>query len=202
MGERFAIKLIRNKKTIGAFSFEGRLNIGFVLTNLIIPMITNYNIRLINSSLDDPLFAVRFLEQENEEATKIGPPFKPVIDDDSKEYIAKNYPDFDMSRTYGGENTGVIAVEKYDITSALNSADFVVAISLDINRIRMYGFYEEISPVVYESITKEDSRNLLECPYNFYNMSFNELEDARDFVEKNPFYRPEGMDSLVIQLNK
>ena len=200
MNDKFAIKLIRHKKTIGAFSYYGFKNIHFVLSNLIIPMVVNYNIRLINSSLDDPLFAIRFLEQENEDATKIGPPFKPVIKDESKIYIEKKYPDFDLSKTYGGFDTGFISITDGDIKEALNAATFMIVIDLDTNRVRMYDFYEKIEVARYEDLTGEKTDDLKECPYDSSNLPFNQLSDFYDFVWDNYYYFNEGRHEMVAAL--
>lgn len=169
--------ILRDKRNIGCSkiviqSFKSTIN-------EVIIMLKNYNASLVNSTLSDWLFAIRFFEEgEN----------NPAILADSRSYVKKYYPSFDLNkRTRCDEKFGLIGVIGSDMKELLRFSDSRVLIDLEEKQVSFINVCKEYTKEYWKEHAIRPISELNICPYDIEHVPFNELEDLYDFVYKNEF---------------
>lgn len=195
--DKLVIKLQKDNMVIGSYLYYGRKNIHDVLLMMIMPFINNYNKELANSSLIGPLFAVRFFNKENVSGIRVYSGERPYLLDKSREFINKHYPDFHLSDAMARPDDICLAIANSDMSGDFNDATTCVLIDLDANKIRMYGFYDEEKASEYTKRTGYHISKLKVCPFDFYNLPFNEISDFCEFMWFNREWKYETRKDVV-----
>lgn len=189
--DKFAIKIIKNGIISAIFS-TGEESDWTILDALkyVLLMLENYNINLCNVKLEDPLFAIRFLDIDNEEGTKCKPQNKCIIRDESRNYIEKIYPYFNIEESsFHSADCGYVSITSEDIVREIDKATFIVRIDLDEHLLKFSGFYREMSLEDWENDDETSgslfTEDLEVSPFDFFNLPFNYLHEFYSFVTCN-----------------
>lgn len=153
---------------------------------LVKDIIFNYNKYLAGASMTTFALAIRMFQQENKDGELKD--IKPLILDNSLKAMQLVYPDF---RIYTldcaiDKRYGRIAIDTDDMEENLNSSLMQVSIDIEEKIIKFKGVYSLVDKIYWEKIFNHKSLSTLSmCEYDFDNLSFNEIEDAYNFVKNN-----------------
>lgn len=177
-------EVIKSNETAATMlSYDGCL---YEILDDLIAMIKSYNMNLARSILSPKLLALRFFEQKDESGfgnLKISP----EISYASRKFIEEKISSFNLTPDEDtSDELGIIAITDNDqIWITANERQYVT-INLDRNVVSFEGCLDTCSYDDYViNLELGDALSLKNCDFDFENVSFNELEDLRNFIIDN-----------------
>lgn len=152
-------------------------------------LIYNYNLNLSNTTLPDVAFAIRAIQEENEAGSLSA--LKATFFTDSAIYLKDIYPSFLIHGINSNEadisdSQGIIAVTKDDMEFNRMNIDMQITIDFDNKMIDFNYYFTRLEYNSWEFLQDQDNIPKLEvCPYNFKEIVFNDLSDAKFFIGNN-----------------
>lgn len=142
----------------------------------------NYNKNLVSADLSEELVGVRMFEEEDEDGT-LGSNTASLMSR-SYQYVKGEYPNFKLLGLANTNIHGRIALTDLDIYDNRDDADFRVIINFLTKSV---DFDEMIaSETLYSFMKKLPLASRPNTPdFSFNKVSFNELEDAYNFIKNN-----------------
>ena len=184
------ISIIKNRKR-ATCSYGNYLSYKNIL-RLIKRLITNYNKHLARPDIPEELLFLRMFEEEDLYGRMNKT--KPIIFDESHEYMKRHYKSYNIEGNIGRSlSLGEIAILDEDILEQFrqNSEEAaVIAINFDEGYIdmsddKLIGLYIMKEYMDINGISSIDDITLSYTDIDFFYLKFNELDEAFEFANAN-----------------
>ena len=159
-------------------------------------IIDNYNQNLSNADLEGKLLAVRMIDEENADGTRHT--HRTDLYKESEIFMSMFHMYNEHKPTGGRQDGMIIGVTEEDMHYNLTviREPMIAQINLDKRIVSIVNAYKTHIIKGHEKEIDETSLNF--CPYNFFCLPFNELEDAYLFVSNNyDGWKIEGIPDTV-----